>query len=116
MLSSTLSIIDEVPGFQRDQLDALRVWCADPRPAVVDRLSGKDDKFADLIEICRQLPDCSPFFHKQLQLNPSTLWRWAMGHSKPPSYVAENVVGDLLDILQERFESVGGRSFGGPNF
>lgn len=104
MLAAALHQVEQVRGIDASDIDSLRAWCADPRPPVSQRTNGAGDKFADFITICRRIPDCSPFFMKQLELNPSTLWRWSMGQSKPTSYVAASVVADLVDIIRKRID------------
>ncbi|MBL8845964.1 MAG: hypothetical protein JNN24_09375 [Hyphomicrobium zavarzinii] len=103
-LSTALTGISEVSGWDKSIITALKTWCDDPRPAVTRRTSKEPDKFPELIDICRRIPECGPFFVKQLEINPSTLWRWSMGHSRPASYVANSVVSDLIDIICERLE------------
>lgn len=103
-LSTSLGANSSTSVLEPEIAEELKAWCELSKPAVARRDGDASDKFAELITICRRVPECATFFVEQLEINPSTLWRWSMGHSKPTSYVGANIVLDLLGIIQEKID------------
>jgi hypothetical protein len=92
------------------QIKAFIEWLDDPRPAFAEQL-GADDKFPQLIGISRLYQDCTTFYVSDVGVNPSTVWRWASGKSRPSKFVGKRLVTEvenrLADILLELATDVG---------
>lgn len=73
------------------RIKAYLEWVADPRPAFADTLDG-EDKFAELIEQSRAQQDLASFYSIEVGVNPSTVWRWASGKSRPNKFVGKKLV------------------------
>ena len=78
------------------QIKAFVEWLDDPRPTFADDLVT-DDKFAELVELSRQYQDCdcNSFYVSDVGVNPSTVWRWANGKSKPSKYIGQKLVREI---------------------
>ena len=79
--------------------DLVQNWLISPLPIVASL--GEQDKFAHLVEIARKSPTCSDFLLEDVDLDPSTAWRWSTGKKRPTKYVAQKVAGDILQLLTD---------------
>lgn len=84
------------------QIKLFLEWLDDDRPEVAAN-AGDVDKFADLIALSRYYEDLTAFYVGEVGVNPSTIWRWAAGKSRPSRFVAEQIAKEvrrrLVDAL-----------------
>jgi hypothetical protein len=76
------------------QIKAFLEWVDNPKPKFADDLVGQD-KFAELVELSRQYQDCNSFYASDVGVNPSTVWRWANGKSRPSKYVGQKLAHEI---------------------
>lgn len=90
--SRAIRVVSQIKGFLE--------WLDNPKPEFASA-SDSDDKFGTLVELARYFPDCNTFFLSEVGVNPSTVWRWANGRSRPSRFVGQKLVRELKLLLAD---------------
>ncbi|GAB5461839.1 hypothetical protein [Hoeflea alexandrii] len=94
LATSDLSGLDSNATRVASEVRAFIQWIDDPRISFSSKID-EEDKFADLISIARNYQDCTSFFHSEVGVNTSTVWRWASGKSRPSKYVGKRLTSEI---------------------
>lgn len=73
-------------------------WLDDPRLVFTDE-PGRDDKFAELINLSRDFRELNSFYVSEVGVNSSTVWRWATKKSRPSKFVGTKLAHEVERLL-----------------
>ena len=90
-----------------DRLISYRKWIKNENPVFNN---GDNDKFPELISVFKKFGECDSYFSERVIINPSTIWRWATGKSRPSKIlgpiISQDVRTILIDVVENDIDSI----------